>query len=79
MTIRKISDEKKVILVQLEESNQKCSDLEVKLSDTQKKIEDTEKSMSAFKEETNVKLQESTNNILGKSFDSHRIFFFTLV
>ena len=79
MAIKKITDEKKEIVVQLEEANKKCSVLEQKLSDLKNKVEDTEKSMKSLNEESNDKLKENTNIIEGETVIPKSIFLWFLV
>ena len=64
--IRKQTDEKKVIVSQLEESNQSLSLSQKKVQDLQKKLDDNESSSKKLKEEMTIKLEEKTNTIDGK-------------
>ena len=66
-SIRKLTDEKKQIIVQLEEVSKNGSVLEQKLQEAKNKIEVGEKSMKELQEEMTQKLQENSNSAEGKT------------
>ena len=65
--IRKQTDEKKVIVSQLEESNQSLSHSQKRVQDLQKKLDDNESSSKKLNEEMKIRLEEKTNTIEGKT------------
>ena len=69
--IRKQTDEKKVIVSQLEESNQNLSLSQKKVQDLQKKLDDNESSSKKLNEEMKIRLEEKTNTIEGKTTEHH--------
>ena len=69
--IRKQTDEKKVIVSQLEESNQSLSLSQKKVQDLQKKLDDNESSSKKLNEEMKIRLEEKTNTIEGKTTVHH--------
>ena len=69
--IRKQTDEKKVIVSQLEESNQNLSLSQKKVQDLQKKLDDNESSSKNLNEEMKIRLEEKTNTIEGKTTEHH--------
>ena len=64
--IRKQTDEKKVIVSQLEESNQSLSFSQKRVQDLQKKLDDNESFSKKLNEEMTIKLEEKINTIDGK-------------
>ena len=64
--IRKQTDEKKVIVSQLEESNQSLSLSQKRVQDLQKKLDDNESFSKKLNEEMTIKLEEKINTIDGK-------------
>ena len=69
--IRKQTDEKKVIVSQLEESNQSLSHSQKRVQDLQKKLDDNESSSKRLDEEMKIRLEEKTNTIEGKTNVHH--------
>ena len=69
--IRKQTDEKKVIVSQLEESNQSLSLSQKKVQDLQKKLDDKESSSKKLNEEMTIRLEEKFNTIEGKTTEHH--------
>ena len=69
--IRKQTDEKKVIVSQLEESNQSLSHSQKRVQDLQKKLDDNENSSKKLNEEMKKRLEENTNTIEGKTSLHH--------
>ena len=65
-SIRKLTDEKKQIVIQLEEVSKNGSVSEQKLREANKKLENSKKSMKAIQEEMTQKLRENSNNFEGK-------------
>ena len=68
MSMRKLADEKKQIIAQLEEVSNKSSTMEKQLQEANKKLEISEKSIKTLQDEMNQKLKESTNAVAG-NFD----------
>ena len=69
--IRKQTDEKKVIVSQLEESNQNLSLSQKKVQDLQEKLDDNISSSKKLVEEMKIRLEEKTNTIEGKTTEHH--------
>merc|ERR1712062_583820 len=61
MSVRKLADEKKQIITQLEEVSNKSSTMEKQLQEANKKLEISDKSIKTLQDEMNQKLKESTN------------------
>ena len=66
--MRKLTDEKKQLITQLEEVSNKSSTMEKQLQEANKKLEISEKSIKTLQDEMNQKLKESTNAVAG-NFD----------
>ena len=69
--IRNQMDEKKVIVSQLEESNQSLSHSQKMVQDLQKNLDDNESSSKKINEEMKKILEEKTNTIEGKTTVHH--------
>ena len=68
MSMRKLADEKKQIMTQLEEVSNKSSTMEKQLQEANKKLEISDKSIITLQDEMHQKLKESTNTVAG-NFD----------
>ena len=66
--MRKLTDEKKQLITQLEEVSNKSSTMEKQLQEANKKLEISDKSIKTLQDEMNQKLKESTNAVAG-NFD----------
>ena len=65
--MRKLHDEKKQIIAQMEEVTRNCTTMQQQLQDANKKVETSEQSIKAVQEEMAQKQKENVNAIEGNN------------